>query len=80
MRAKDAPGRSVDRLRNEQATDALVSGHIHWCRAKLLHALAGAAAQGVLGEVVDELLPEAEDLGERLVAALRDTGWLPPSG
>ena len=75
--------RGVVRLRgnrllrtNEEATSAIVAGHVRWCRAKVLHALAGAASQGVLEEVLSELVPEDESLPARVVRALRETGWM----
>jgi hypothetical protein len=62
---------------NEAATSAIVGGKVRWCRAKILHVLAGAATQGVLDEVLGELVSEHSDLTERVVAALRESGWLP---
>jgi hypothetical protein len=50
-----------------------------WCRARLLHAMANAARQGVLDEVVGELVAldsESEEVLERLLEGLVDTGWL----
>lgn len=60
----------------EAVTDSIVTGKFRWCRARLLHALARADEQGVLGEVLDELL-EGEDaaVAERVRARLRERGW-----
>jgi hypothetical protein len=63
---------------SEQATEAIVARRVRWCRAKLLHALAGAAEQGVPGEVLSELVPAEADLAERIATELRATGWLSP--
>ena len=40
----------------ERTTDQIINGDFKWCRARLLHALAGAAEQGVLQDVIDELM------------------------
>jgi hypothetical protein len=61
---------------NEAFADALAKGKVNWCRAKLFHALAGAARQGVLGEVLGELFDD--DTPERMKQALVNTGWLEP--
>ena len=78
MSGEDRSRRSVDLVRNEAATAAITGGQVLWCRAKLLHALADAARQGVLAEVLGELLPEEDSLPERVVRALGESGWLPP--
>ena len=65
---------------DEAFVRALTSPRTKWCRARLLHALSGAAKQGVLDEVVDELLEDdGDEVKERLVNALVRTGWLPAS-
>jgi hypothetical protein len=63
---------------NNTFAEALTSQRLSWCRAKLLHALAGAASQGVLHEVLDELLDDAGVTEDRILRAMADTGWLPP--
>lgn len=40
---------------SEQAVDLVVAHKFPWCRARLLHALAGADEQGILSDVLDEL-------------------------
>lgn len=50
----------------EAATKLIVEHRYPWCRAKLLHALAGAEEKGILEDVLDELLhyqpePDAVD-------------------
>jgi len=65
---------------NELVADALDARKVNWCRARLLHALAGAAEQGVLEEVIEELTCEdggCDDGGTvaaRLMQALKKTG------
>lgn len=71
LRAKAQRRRTV----SERATEAIVRREVQWCRAKLLHALAGADAQGVLADVLGELLPDEEGLAERMASALAATGW-----
>lgn len=67
---------------NELFASALRLRQIEWCRARLLHAFAGAARQGVLLEVLEELLDEDSgpedgfEIHERVVRALKATGWL----
>jgi hypothetical protein len=63
---------------NEVVAGALANDRVHWCHARLLHALAGAARQGILVEVVQELLPDDGDgISARLVEALKASGWIP---
>jgi hypothetical protein len=45
----------------ESASDMICTHQFNWCRARLLHALAGAHEQGVLHEVLDELLSDTDD-------------------
>lgn len=67
---------------NEAFAEALRLRTVNWCRARLLHAFAGAAEQGVLREVLDELLDEGSgpedgfEVHERIVRSLKATGWL----
>jgi hypothetical protein len=66
---------------HELACELLSSRQFNWCRARLLHALAGAAAQGVLDEVIHELLDDAPDVDaenviERILAYLVDASWM----
>jgi hypothetical protein len=62
---------------NETVAGALASDQVNWCRARLLHALAGAAKQGVLAEVVQELLPDdGGEITHRLIDSLKATGWM----
>lgn len=71
---------------NERAAKLIADHRFSWCRARLLHALAGAAEQGKLVEVLLELLAEtlfaeeASDIAAGLVNVLRTTGWLRTSG
>lgn len=69
-------------LERQELFQELLAG-ANWCRARLLIALAGAARQGILDEVLDELLPsgvdggsEAEDVLDELIAGLKEGGWL----
>ena len=70
---------------NEAIVRALELRQVSWCRARLLHAFAGAAAQGVLQEVLEELLDEGSsaddgfEIHERIVRSLKATGWLQES-
>lgn len=61
---------------NETASSAVVRGDVNWCRAKLLHVLAQANHQGVLAEVIDELLDDAGETSAKMTEALRQTGWV----
>jgi hypothetical protein len=62
---------------NDIVSTALAGDQINWCRARLLHALAAAAKQGVLAEVVQELLPhDGDTIMERLIESLTETGWI----
>lgn len=71
-------GNSVTPAEQDAVTVAISNGSYRWCRARLLHALVGAARQGVLDEVFGELF-EADD--GAVVAALKrklaENGWLP---
>lgn len=66
----------------ERAVEVVASHEFPWCRARLLHALAGAAEQGVLAEVMDELLGDrarpitGRAITARLIDALCATGWM----
>jgi hypothetical protein len=57
--------------------EQLAAHAVRWCRARLLHALAGAAEQGILAEVLDELLDgDGERVNAAITAALGRTGWI----
>lgn len=58
----------------EVASGMVVSGLFRWCRARLFAALAGAARQGVLKEVLDELDVDPI-LTENLVDKLSASEW-----
>lgn len=59
------------------AVDLIVNRKFKWCRARLFHALAGAAEQGVLAEVLDEIFgPYALLVSSRIHSRLRNHGWL----
>lgn len=74
--ARDLPDQSSLEL-NEVVASAVANDRVHWCRARLLHALAGAGKQGVLEEVVQELLPDdGETVAERIIDSLRASGWM----
>ena len=70
----------------EAATHLIVEHRFKWCRAKLLHALAGAMEQGVLDEVIEELLDgdvvedavvfDEDRTVNRLKRALSRTRWV----
>jgi len=64
---------------NELVTEAIVGGNVLWCRAKLLHAFAHASRQGVLDEVIDELMDDGGITRDRLTKALNDSGWITPT-
>ena len=67
----------IDPDLHDIVSTALANGRVHWCRARLLHALAGAGKQGVLREVTQELLPaDGDDVADQLVAALKENGWI----
>lgn len=65
--------------KQEIATDLITKRKFKWCRARLMHALAGAHAQGVLHEVLTELLPDGdyspETLADDLASWLHFHGW-----
>jgi hypothetical protein len=66
----------TDRDINEIVVEALVAHRVNWCRARFLHALVTAGEQGVLEEVLAELLPaEADEILEKFRAALVASGW-----
>jgi len=68
----------AERKRHAAAVHLIVSRHLRWCRARLLHALAGAAEQGVLEEVLSELFPRTGiHILTRIVRELERYGWLP---
>lgn len=65
--------------RQEIASDLIAKREFRWCRARLMHALAGAHAQGVLDEVLTELLPDGtyspETLADDIGSWLDFNGW-----
>ena len=62
-------------LRRVERTNAMLVAHAFpWCRARLLHALGAAEEQGVLEDVLHELLGESPEV-DYLRAALRRHGW-----
>lgn len=62
---------------DETFADYLANPQMKWCRARLLNAFANAAKQGVLDEVIDELLDDDDgETKERLLAALVRSGWI----
>jgi hypothetical protein len=63
---------------NEEFAIALTDHRIEWCRARLYLALAGAARQGVLDEVLDELTDDDDTVKEKILGNLRSFGWLSP--
>jgi hypothetical protein len=72
----ELPSRGALEL-NEVVSMALANDRVHWCRARLLHALAGAAKQGVLDEVLNEILPDDGDaIAQRIVESLKASGWM----
>lgn len=74
-KAVKRPG--IDSDQDAAFAEMLVNPAARWCRARLLHALANAAKQGVLDEVIDELLDDDESaVKERLYDALARTGWI----
>lgn len=85
-RVRGDAARNQPLVQNETATHLIVEHRFEWCRAKLLHALAGAMEQGVLDEVIDELLDgdaveDAVTVDEdrtvnRLKRALSRTRWV----
>lgn len=79
VQAKSKPVKSlgIDPDQDTAFIAMLVNPSTKWCRARLLHALANAAKQGVLDEVIDELLDDDESaVKERLHDALALTGWI----
>ncbi len=74
----------------EKAAALIVSHEFKWCRARLLHALAGAAEQGILEDVLEELMPASTGRGDwdgyetgsmisdAIVAELQKHGWHKP--
>ena len=58
----------------EEASALIVSHRMNWCRARIMHALAGADEQGALEQVLDELLGDdgpAADGGSTIKAGIR---------
>jgi len=64
---------------HEAISNAICEHKFTWCRARLLHALAGAAEQGILPEVIEELFPmSGPEVTKYLQSTLRKNGWLEP--
>jgi len=64
------------RLDRVQAANELIVAHTFpWCRARLLHALGAAEEQGVLEDVLGELLRHGSPEIDSLRDALRRHGW-----
>lgn len=71
------PPGPITREEQQSVSAAICERRFEWCRARLLHALAGAAEQGVLLEVLKELLPETGDVFHAMfVTTLTATGWM----
>jgi hypothetical protein len=67
-------------VRQEIATDLIAKREFVWCRARLMHALVGAHAQGVLEEVLAEIVGDfesldAETLADDIGTWLSEHGW-----
>lgn len=71
--AKEA---AINIAKREEAVAMVCEHHFPWCRARLLHALAGAVEQGIFDEVMGELI-EHED-SEEIVRDARNVlrGWM----
>lgn len=68
------PTKTVSIKRVEQTNDMLVAHAFPWCRARLLHALGAAEEQGILAEVLEELMgggPGADAIRN----SLHQQGW-----
>lgn len=68
------PTRTVSLKAVERANDMLVAHAFPWCRARLLHALGAAEEQGVLADVLAEILGDSAE-AEHVRAHLRRHGW-----
>jgi hypothetical protein len=77
----DTAGITAAHLSEVESATALITEHrFPWCRARLLHALGAAEEQGVLDEVLLELLGESPSVGEmETTESMRKTlslrGW-----
>jgi hypothetical protein len=62
----------------DQAINLIVDHTLPWCRARLLHALAGAEEQGILREVLEEVTygDDTENTIKNVQGYLRENGWL----
>lgn len=66
-RRAEIASRTVDEV--ERANALIVSHRMPWCRARLLHALGAAEEQGVLDEVLRELLDDSANNNASSVSA-----------
>lgn len=62
----------------DQAVNLIVDHKLPWCRARLMHALAGAEEQGILREVLEEVThgDDTENTIGNVKAYLRNNGWI----
>ena len=77
--ALNQKAQGISPLEQETTSNAICQHRFVWCRARLLHALAGAAEQGVLLDVLDELLgdhQDADEVGYAFKRALLKSGWM----
>lgn len=69
----------IPALLAQERTTSLLRRHAYrWCRARLLTALGSAESQGVLREVLEELLdghPGSSEAIDAIAAALNARGW-----
>jgi hypothetical protein len=63
----DALRGAISTEEQEAVSAAICEHRFSWCRARLLHALGGACEQGVLLEVIKELLPQRSEQDAQLV-------------
>lgn len=66
--------RTVSLLRVERTNAMIVAHAFPWCRARILHALGAAEEQGVLADVLTELLGDEAEV-EHVRKHLRRHGW-----
>ena len=68
------PTRTVS-LKRVEAMSAMIAAHAFpWCRARLLHALGAAEEQGVLEDVLSEILGDEAEVSH-VRQHLRRHGW-----
>ena len=73
------PTRTVTLKRVEDTNAMLVAHAFPWCRARLLHALGAAEEQGILADVLSEILGDSGDV-RHIREHLRRHGWTKPEG